>query len=1404
MKTPIATISKVLFLFSFFSSSSFAQITLLSEDFNGCTYPVGWALNVIGDGTPFYEVGMPTNSSADGSTIDGSCMLIIDDDEAGNNTPPYIIQIISSAFDGTLTPIVELEIDVHFRPYDGSTLKIKVFDGTAFHEVRTWGDGDGTGEQFSEFEHVTLDLSFYASPNMQLVIEYDDNGIYGWWAGVDNIEIVGRGSGTNVLLETFNDCSLPAGWSTQVQQGDDDWQFGYVDNSSASANSMNGSCFAYFDDDGIGENAAFSNVLLISPEFLGSDFANFMLQFDLIFRKHADLEELSVWVWDGTTAHPVETFSEDVGGPQFDVFEQIQIDLSPFRSQSMQVIFAYGDGQDWGWWVGIDNVKIIGEGQMNDLCSNAFDLSTGADCVSGSNLNAIFEGSQPACTENNVAGIWYRYLSDFTGILKIETKADFNDVITVYSGSCAVPNEVTCTNRDEYGFTGESLYMDVTNGTEYLIRVSGLDKTFGTPKGQLCISAEQVPTYPVAPVNDDCSNALPLQIGDLCVSGNNLNANFNGPEPMLNLKSRADIWYVFEATTAEEIEILTNADFADVVTIYSGTCGVLTEVASNDFGQTLKTSGLTPGENYYLQIAGYFATLEGNVCLAIEEVDATLAINDLCNNATQLIVDGGCVQGENIAAGFDGPNPSCEIFNAANIWYQFVAPASGGVQLNTGADFIHTVAVYSGDCNDLTEFLCLENPVRCEGYIQIGGLIGGQTYFMQIASALNPFGYLEGDLCVDLLDFNSTSGFEPLALSVSIDCIEDGFGQLQISGSGGVGAYTFLGNTEQEIFATGEEYIVVLMDENNCEVSKIGTIECGQIPCVLNSSYSSLNVSCYGENNGQIFVEGLGGTAPYTYNWSNGASTALINGLAPGIYDVTVEDNTGCPAELSIEITEPDLLLANISATGETDSDANDGTATASATGGTAPLTYAWSNGDSTPGLENLVPGIYTVTVTDANGCQSIESIVVSDFDCAMSLDVLVQPISCNNANDGYAEVYPIGGTEPYTFDWSNGATTDVVSNLGPGTYTVTVIDANGCPWIENITFTEPPVLSLAASNVVPADCNGNSTGSASVVALGGTAPYTFAWPGGGTGASQANLAAGNYTVTVTDDRGCIQTNIVEVTQPDALVPMTADPQHVSCFGLSDGIATVFVSGGTSPFTYQWNDANNQTSAQASNLPPGTYTVQIMDNNGCTGTASVTINEPAALMLTIDAVIDETNNGSNGGVQVTVTGGTTPYTYNWVLNGNSVSSQEDPFDLESGTYVLIVEDANGCELNSETIVIDNIVGVSDPELEQLVELMPNPTTGKFKLNFELQNTSDVSIIITDVLGRVIVETPEQQVLTTTFDFDLSAYAAAVYPVKILIGEKIVLKRVIVQKQWRGGDIDYWSLGGASVKFYGQE
>ncbi len=1266
-------------LYLFILQLGIAQSVLLSEDFDNCELPVGWTINTIGDGPPswyFTNTHDLINSDSDGSTIDGSCMVIIDDDEAGENADPLTVQFISPPFDATLHSTVKLSVDVHFRYYEESAFSIHAFDGTEFVQlVHYQGYDDETGEQFSEFVRFNVDLSFYANPNMQIMLEYDDGNTWAWWAGFDNVHVEGIGTADNLILEDFNDCELPAGWLTQVLTGDDDWQFGYVDNENAQTNSMNESCFVYFDDDGLGNDAAFSTAALISPEFDGTQYANFQVDFDVILRRYEDLENLSVGVFDGTDFTPINSYFTDLGGPQFDLYVTESIDLSAYRTPSMRVVFLYDDGDTWGWWVGIDNVKISGEGAINDLCENAFEIKLNEPCMAGDNLTALFVGDQPSCSFRNVGALWYHFKAAGSSIVKVESNANFNDVISIFEGDCTNLGNELCSNWDEFGFVGESFHFDAVNEQDYYIRISGQEGDFGIPRGDLCIELRQVAGWPIIPQNDLCQNAIPLQIDGDCSIGNNNNATFTGPAPSLNSNSRADIWYTFEATSSGKIAIISEANFSDVIALYAESCGDLAEVAVNDYGQKLEVEGLNTGETYFVQISGFFATIEGDVCVSIQNIDDTPPSNDDCINALSLFIDDNCLEVNSFNASFDGPQPSCEVFSSANIWFQFEAPIGGEVQLNTGAEFVHVVSVYSGLCGDLEELYCFDNPLPCDGYVHIGGLTAGETYFIQIATAEDIFANSEsGSLCIALLD-GTAMPTPPLSLDVVVNCIEDGVGQLSIQASGGEGDLTFEGNEDGEILSSGSSYLIVVTDENGCVQSESGIISCGNFDCALSAVITTTDVTCNAANNGTAEVQIENANGQVTLNWSNGASGTTLSNLEPGGYALTLTDETGCASIVVATIEEPAMLIAQASATGETIYNANNGTVNADPTGGTAPYNFFWNNGSTSQSQSGLEPGTYTVSITDANQCQTEQTVTVEAFECAIIPDLLIQNVSCNGESNGSASISLEGATEPVFYEWSNGQTDSAIENLAPGTYSVTAIDDNNCPVNLNLTITQPDVL-IANSTSTNETANGANDGSASADPQGGTSPYEYLWSNGETTAIINNLQPGSYSVTVTDAQGCQQVESIAVNPFDCFLQANVNNfTNVSCYGDDDGIVSIASQNGTAPFSYTLSTGTMQSNGLFTELSAGSYTITVSDASNCETIVNVTLEEPDPLSVNIIQLTNVDCAGNAiGSAAVNAVGGTGPYTYEWSNGGNGTSQTS----LTEGHYTVILTDANNC------------------------------------------------------------------------------------------------------------------------------
>ena len=473
----------------------------------------------------------------------------------------------------------------------------------------------------------------------------------------------------------------------------------------------------------------------------------------------------------------------------------------------------------------------------------------------------------------------------------------------------------------------------------------------------------------------------------------------------------------------------------------------------------------------------------------------------------------------------------------------------------------------------------------------------------------------------------------------------------------------------------------------------------------INPNVVVTNNTCFGVNTASITTNITGGIpfssgTPYQLSWTGPnsftSSATSISSLQPGNYNVTIADAGGCPFSNSYTIIEPtDIVITIDSENDITCYNANNGSINITVTGGTGAYSYNWTKNtapyDVTEDISNLSPGTYMVTVTDVNNCgPKTASFTITEPPLLVVSLVSQTNILCYGAATGVIAVGIVGGTpNPTTFDYTyawtgpNGftANTQNLSNLLAGTYNLTVTDNNGCIKNLMVTLTQSTEIIIAYTTT-PITCYGANNASMSVTLSGGNPPYQFQWSNLSTSLSQNNLSAGNYTITVTDNVGCIKTATIVI--PEAPV-FTVNPivTQITCNGANNGSINLNLTGGIAPVALTWSDGST-AGLTRNNLAPGTYTATISDGTPCYIVRTFTIVQPSPLVLSANLTnAFDCTNASSGAINLVVAGGTLPYSYSW-SNG---AVTEDLSNLTSGNYLVTVRDANGCIANGQYPII---------------------------------------------------------------------------------------------------------------------
>lgn len=765
------------------------------------------------------------------------------------------------------------------------------------------------------------------------------------------------------------------------------------------------------------------------------------------------------------------------------------------------------------------------------------------------------------------------------------------------------------------------------------------------------------------------------------------------------------------------------------------------------------------------QPSGVFGSLpEGTYTLDVLDANNCIATTDITINQNALITFNEVSHVDISCAGSLGSFELVAQGGVGNFTYYYNSiPQANGVYNNLTEGFYQITATDNVGCSsdttieieevdelsltmDLTDASCFG---LADGEIDVfaaGGtspytytVVGVNTQSSGIFSAI-PVGTYQ----VIVEDVNNCSKDttviigQPSQIVAMLDFLEDAScalfadGEIFITALGGSGTgYTYAWERDGSPYSTAEnitgltaaDYTVVVTDSDNCS-SMPTTFTIGEPAALIVQLDDQVNVSCNGGNDGLLEIDGTGGTAPYSFQWSGASSSTdtLIENLSAGDYTMTITDQENCPsAAVTYSVLEPDSITVDLTPSLIVCHGNDDGMIDAVVSGGTQPYSVDWTpNGGFATGnttnfqYDNLVAGEYFINITDANSCVHLDSVVVSQ-NSEMTASFAVTPETCGGDN-GLATITVSGGVGPYTYAWMGqqggfgiGETNPTIQDLSGGlTYSVQVTDNVGCVQVFSVFVDE--IISVFIDEVIVSDvlCFGENSGEIQVTAINGTLPYTFELTPGGTFVSNSetiildNLSDGVYNLQVTDADNCVNTwtSSIIINEPTPLTVEVNTNQtidNLACFGDNNGEIFLNIEGGTPyPGGTYWLFVNDPSFSQhissdsITGLSAGNYDLTVQDANGCLASISHTIAEPTPLSVSVSTSDVMCHGGSTGEALVVVDGGTADYTLNIVPTTNIVALSTDSFlltDLSEGAYFVDVQDANACELLNTTFYI---------------------------------------------------------------------------------------------------------------------
>lgn len=565
-------------------------------------------------------------------------------------------------------------------------------------------------------------------------------------------------------------------------------------------------------------------------------------------------------------------------------------------------------------------------------------------------------------------------------------------------------------------------------------------------------------------------------------------------------------------------------------------------------------------------------------------------------------------------------------------------------------------------------------------------------------------------------------------------------------------------------------YSVTVTDTDGCEARATGEI---LQPTPISIKNNQINdPSCQGSYNGLISVFADGGVPPYSFLWEDGTDIKTITNLIAGGYTVSVTDAFGCKAEKTFTLDEPEPFTALVDHLDESSEDANDGKALIIPGGGAPPYTFTWSDGGNTRDRDHLVPGFYSVTITDVKGCTLVKDIFISPYNCNLFINnATTNDVDCNGNSSGSVNIEVIGGKEPLTYKWSDGSTGQNLSDVRSGYYTLTITDASGCEVGGFFRINQPPPFKRTMT-VTDASTPDTEDGKVKFVFSGGTPPYTLIYDATDTISTYTGIITledqinGLHSYIVTDSHGCSISELFVIN----LIGCTLSPtnviiQDVKCNGGVDGAICVNVKNATGPYELFWDDESSDLCRF--DLPAGQYNLHISDSLGCQSLDTFTIRQPNVIKQ-INLLVTQPDAGqSNGSISVINSGGVPDYTYEWYKEGKAISGTSSLLTgLSAGIYSYTLKDANDCIFTSDTIVLKDAT-ISTNSYNQLLSIFPNPTNSFIHLKWDKPGKGCLTIF--NSIGKVILN--DIHVSGSETNIDVSDMPGGIYHI-ILTKERL--------------------------------